>query len=233
MFRRKNNKQGLTLIEMLVVIAIIAILVSVAIPTFSKANDKSAAATNAANLRAIEGKVSILKTTYPEVFEEFIDAAGTMDDFADSGLGSLINGWLGGGQLESGKFNIVTAEDGVITIRPSATETNSYEITNVPTSKAVTVGTDYVEEGLEMSVLIEDNNITAYYGRYSSVDFADIAEDGEYNGSNNPVECPCEDGKASWDGSCSKCNHPISEHDVTYSGPFGMIPSYGACNHVD
>ena len=47
------NKKGFTLIEMLVVIAIIAILVSIVIPTVSSATDKAAAATNAANLRAV------------------------------------------------------------------------------------------------------------------------------------------------------------------------------------
>ena len=47
------NKKGFTLIEMLVVIAIIAVLVSIVIPTVSSATDKAGAATNAANLRAV------------------------------------------------------------------------------------------------------------------------------------------------------------------------------------
>lgn len=49
----KMNKKGFTLIEMLVVIAIIAVLVSIIIPTVSSATDKAGAATNAANLRSI------------------------------------------------------------------------------------------------------------------------------------------------------------------------------------
>ena len=47
------NKKGFTLIEMLVVIAIIAVLVAIVIPTVTSATDKAAAATNAANLRAV------------------------------------------------------------------------------------------------------------------------------------------------------------------------------------
>ena len=49
----KMNKKGFTLIEMLVVIAIIAVLVSIVIPVVSSATDKAGAATNAANLRAV------------------------------------------------------------------------------------------------------------------------------------------------------------------------------------
>ena len=49
----KMNKKGFTLIEMLVVIAIIAVLVSIIIPTVSSATTKAAAATDAANLRSI------------------------------------------------------------------------------------------------------------------------------------------------------------------------------------
>lgn len=49
----KMNKKGFTLIEMLVVIAIIAVLVSIVIPVVSSATDKAAAATDAANLRSM------------------------------------------------------------------------------------------------------------------------------------------------------------------------------------
>ena len=49
----KMNKKGFTLIEMLVVIAIIAVLVSIIIPTVSSATGKAQAATDAANLRSM------------------------------------------------------------------------------------------------------------------------------------------------------------------------------------
>ena len=47
------NKKGFTLIEMLVVIAIIAVLVAIVIPVVGSSTDKAGAATNAANLRAV------------------------------------------------------------------------------------------------------------------------------------------------------------------------------------
>ena len=51
----KKNRKGFTLIEMLVVIAIIAILVAIIIPTVSNATLRAKAATDAANLRSVLG----------------------------------------------------------------------------------------------------------------------------------------------------------------------------------
>ena len=56
---KKMNKKGFTLIEMLVVIAIIAVLVAIIIPTVSNATTKAKAATDAANLRAVLAEASI------------------------------------------------------------------------------------------------------------------------------------------------------------------------------
>lgn len=53
------NKQGFTLIEMLVVIAIIAILVSIIVPVVGNSTTKAAAATNAANLRNSAASIAV------------------------------------------------------------------------------------------------------------------------------------------------------------------------------
>ena len=55
----KMNKKGFTLIEMLVVIAIIAVLVSIVIPAVGNSTNKAACATNAANLRSITAAVQV------------------------------------------------------------------------------------------------------------------------------------------------------------------------------
>ena len=59
----KFNKKGFTLIEMLVVIAIIAVLVSIVIPVVGNATDKAKAATDAANLRAVQAELNIAYLT--------------------------------------------------------------------------------------------------------------------------------------------------------------------------
>jgi len=46
------NKKGFTLMEMMIVIAIIVILVAIAVPSFSSSLDKANKGTDAANLRA-------------------------------------------------------------------------------------------------------------------------------------------------------------------------------------
>lgn len=54
----KNNKKGFTLVEMLVVIAIIAVLVAIIVPTALGATAKAKAATDAANLRSVLGEAN-------------------------------------------------------------------------------------------------------------------------------------------------------------------------------
>ncbi len=49
---KKNNKKGFTLAELLIVVAIIAVLVAISIPIFSAQLEKAREATDAANIRA-------------------------------------------------------------------------------------------------------------------------------------------------------------------------------------
>ena len=49
---RKNNKKGFTLAELLIVVAIIAVLTAIAIPVFTSQLEKSREATDQANLRS-------------------------------------------------------------------------------------------------------------------------------------------------------------------------------------
>ena len=56
----KLNKKGFTLIEMLVVIAIIAVLVAIIIPVIGNSTIKASAAANAANLRSYASEVAII-----------------------------------------------------------------------------------------------------------------------------------------------------------------------------
>ena len=60
---QKNNKKGFTLAELLIVVAIIAVLVAIAIPVFTSQLEKSRESTDAANIRSAyaEAVVKILE----------------------------------------------------------------------------------------------------------------------------------------------------------------------------
>lgn len=61
----KQNRKGFTLAELLIVVAIIAVLVAVAIPVFTSQLEKSREATDAANVRS----------AYAEVVTHYLDKA--------------------------------------------------------------------------------------------------------------------------------------------------------------
>ena len=54
---KKMNKKGFTLAELLIVVAIIAVLVAIAIPIFSAQLEKSREATDLANIRSLYAEV--------------------------------------------------------------------------------------------------------------------------------------------------------------------------------
>ena len=79
--QKKNNKKGFTLAELLIVVAIIAVLVAIAIPVFSAQLEKSREATDLANIRS----------AYAEVVVEAID--GTYSTAKTVDLKQQTNGW--------------------------------------------------------------------------------------------------------------------------------------------
>jgi prepilin-type N-terminal cleavage/methylation domain-containing protein len=52
MLKKHSNEKGFTLMEMLIVVAIIAILIAIAIPTFNNSLNKAKLATDEANIRS-------------------------------------------------------------------------------------------------------------------------------------------------------------------------------------
>ena len=105
---KKMNKKGFTLIEMLVVIAIIAVLVSIIIPTVSSATEKAGAATNAANLRAVYAeaqtdKLSIGNGTDTEGYVTWENGKATISDTAPKSAKA--------GAVDKGK-DMAISEDG-------------------------------------------------------------------------------------------------------------------------
>lgn len=64
--RKIRNKKGFTLAELLIVVAIIAVLVAIAIPVFTSQLEKSREATDASNIRAAYAEVAAAALSDPE-----------------------------------------------------------------------------------------------------------------------------------------------------------------------
>lgn len=63
---KKNNKKGFTLAELLIVVAILAVLIAIAIPIFSAQLEKAKESTDAANIRAAYAEVAVLALDDPD-----------------------------------------------------------------------------------------------------------------------------------------------------------------------
>ena len=63
---KKLNKKGFTLAELLIVVAIIAVLVAISIPIFTTQLEKSRDAVTVANLRSAYAEASALMLTEPD-----------------------------------------------------------------------------------------------------------------------------------------------------------------------
>ena len=81
---RLNEKKGFTLAELLIVVAIIAVLVAIAIPIFNTQLEKAREATDAANIRA----------AYAEVMAEGLTTSGTSAITRTVTLTQKQSGWL-------------------------------------------------------------------------------------------------------------------------------------------
>ena len=80
---KRLNKKGFTMAELLIVVAIIAVLVAIAIPIFNAQLKKSKLATDTANVRAAYAEV---------VADKLADGAVVSVDISDDLQPSVVNG---------------------------------------------------------------------------------------------------------------------------------------------
>ena len=91
MLKKFTNKKGFTLMEMLIVVAIIAVLVAIAIPTFSGALTKSKEAADVANVRALyaEWQIKMLNEGEELPDDENVFIGSTKFNYNASGADKL------------------------------------------------------------------------------------------------------------------------------------------------
>jgi type IV pilus assembly protein PilA len=88
MVRLLRSQDGFTLVELMVVVLIIGILVSIAVPVFLNAADNARVRSCQANQRIIEGAISVQQMTETPL----PTAPGSVHSAADGGWGQLLLG---------------------------------------------------------------------------------------------------------------------------------------------
>ena len=82
--KRLSNRKGFTLVELLVVVAIIGILAAIAVPKFSDASNSAKVAKIQADLRTIDSAMAIYnakKGSYPNATQIVTSPDGTLTSF--------------------------------------------------------------------------------------------------------------------------------------------------------
>ena len=106
---KKNNK-GFTLAELLIVVAIIAVLVAIAIPVFTTQLEKSREATDASNIRAAYAEVVASALTDPDkAVSATIEKKQTVDEWQNTAIEDIAG-------VETSKIN--SKDDTVVAYTP-------------------------------------------------------------------------------------------------------------------
>ena len=125
---KKMNKKGFTLAELLIVVAIIAVLVAVAIPIFSSQLEKSREATDIANIRS----------AYATLVASYLTNDGAAAGFTiDVPVAQKEAKWQTKGDVES--YPLEQMKDGSITtVNVSAKITGNYTV-SIASDGSITV----------------------------------------------------------------------------------------------
>ncbi len=124
---KKNNNKGFTLAELLIVVAIIAVLTAIAIPVFTSQLEKSREATDLANVRSAYAEqmaaylTSDNKTTIPDINVPVKQTIANWQSQGNATDAIISEGKSGAGikvpQKTSGNYTVkVNVETGVVEV---------------------------------------------------------------------------------------------------------------------
>ena len=130
---KQNGKKGFTLAELLIVVAIIAVLVAIMVPVFGSSKDKSILAKDTANLRSAYAEAVVTAMTGADG-DSALDALGT----SNTKLAVLV-------EVPSGFQCAVKVENGT-TVKVQSPKKNemSFEIDKDVVLSFGTAGTDTI-----------------------------------------------------------------------------------------
>ena len=123
----KQNRKGFTLAELLIVVAIIAVLVAVAIPVFTSQLEKSREATDIANVRSAYAEVVTHYLEKASIITITVEAKQTQTGWQTSPAPVLV--YQGAGKQDtksfaaktSGSYSVSLTEQSDGTVVPSIT----------------------------------------------------------------------------------------------------------------
>ena len=143
---RKNNKKGFTLVELVIVVAVMAVLVAVAIPTIGSITGKAKDAVAESNARTIE---SIVKLAEADADGAAVPAATLAKAIYDAKLGITsedendtfnYDPTTGSVTVDgTGGTTIAFGADGKVTVTPNGGSAATYPTTTPSTSEDETV----------------------------------------------------------------------------------------------
>lgn len=233
MFVKMKNKRGFSLIEMMVVIAIIAILVGIVTPVVGRSTTKSNAATNAANLRSVKAQVAALMAQGQISYDTATNNSTVISELdqrineADAAGNSVLAAFLRLGRIAIEGVSYINeistrlnntyygTEDGTIVIDGTTLP--------APLSKSVKIDGLTLRKNTTMTVSVSANDIVVTYGGITIDTFAVIAEYGDEASEHlGEVDHNFIDGNN--DGSCDVCGDRIGEGEHSnYSDAIGDV----------
>lgn len=132
---KKNNKKGFTLVELVIVVAVMAVLVAVAIPTVSSITDSAKSAVANTNCRTIE---SMIKLAIADSAKEGDGAGAASVTIIDKALTDAKLGIDGTFYYDSVTGNCSTSESGDFKIVLDADAANADGIATVTARTSTT-----------------------------------------------------------------------------------------------